>query len=513
MVFRKPYAFLMKHFKKINTLLFLLALYIFIKTLTLLGYTGEYASGNTIIVDSILEFFTPAYFIVHILVLTIGGILLYLLKRKDKPIKTYLVVLVEYFSFLILSIYLNSFFGDFYINGYDKAFARTINGFVLIFSIPQYIILLLLFIRSIGLDLKSFGFHNDKEFLTNEEDREEVEVEVGLDREKVKRKTKKVFREIIYFIKEHKVQISLIFGIIFIPFCFYFYNNVYLINKVYKMGDVVSSNYYDFKVNNSYITTKNYRGDIIDKNRSYVILDLDVTNSLNTNRTLNIDGFSLLVDGVSYNPTINFNQQFEDLGSVFQNQTLTGNTTNNYFLIFEIKNPSNNSNFVLRYQDLTEHYKLIRIKLKIKDISSFVLRDTKKIKEEIEVAVNKNRTQKFIINNYEIGENFSYNYETCNYSECFIREDYTNPLSNKKVLFMKVDSSDTTYLVLQDLVRYGKLRYIVNGKTYEEKVTSNVTKKYRGKYLYFNINSIATNASSLELVLTIRNNQYIYKLK
>ena len=513
MILRKPYAFLMKHFKKINLALFILTLYVFVKTLTLLGYTKEYASGNTVIVNTITSFFTGSYFFVHILILMLGGILLYLLKRKDKPIKTYMLILVEYFIFFILSIYLNGYFGDFYINGYDKAFARTINGLVFIFSLPQYLILLLLFIRFIGLDLKSFGFQNDKEFITSEEDREEVEVEVGLNSHIIKRKTKKVFREILYFIKEHKIRLAIISLIVLIPTGVSLYKTIYLPNRIFKTGDIVSSNYYEFKVNNTYITTRNYRGDIINKERSYIVLDLDVTNLVSSSRILNIEGFSLLVDGISYNPTVNYNEQFEDLGNTFKKQNLKGNSTSNYFLIFEIKNPKKDSNFILRYQDITSHSKLIRIKLTIKDISSFVVKDTKRITEEQTVKINQNKTTNFTINNYEIGNSFLYTYEACNYTECYIKEGYANSSLGKKVLYMRVSSSNTTYETLQDFIRYGKIRYVVNGKAYEEKLKSNVTKKYRGNYLYFDVNEKIVNASSIELILTVRNNQYIYIIK
>lgn len=513
MILRKPYAFLMKHFKKINLVLFILTLYVFVKTLTLLGYTKEYASGNTVIVDTITSFFTGGYFFVHVLILMLGGILLYLLKRKDKPIRTYIFILVEYFIFFVLSIYLNGYFEDFYINGYDKAFARTINGLVVIFSLPQYLILLLLFIRFIGLDLKSFGFQNDKEFITSEEDREEVEVEVGLDSQVIKRKTKKVFREILYFIKEHKIRLAIISLIVLIPTGVSLYKTIYLPNRVFKMGNVVSSNYYEFKVNNTYITTRNYRGDIINKERSFVILDLDVTNLVSSTRTLDIDRFSLLVDGTPYTPTINYNEQFEDLGNTFKKQSLIGGATSNYFLIFEIKNPKKDSNFILRYQDVTSHSKLIRIKLAIKDISNFIVKDTKKIKEEQIVKINENKIKKFTISNYEIGNSFLYTYEACNYVECYIKEGYTTISLGKKVLYMRVSSSDTTHELLQDFIKYGKIRYIVNGKAYEEKVKSNVTKKYRGNFLYFDVDEKIGNASSIELILTVRNNQYVYIIK
>jgi len=513
MILRKPYAFLMKHFKKINFILLLSTIYIFIKTITLLGYTKDYATGNTVVVDAITNFFTAPYFLIHVIIILIASILLYLLIRKDKPIKTYTIVILEYLIFLILSIYLNSYFNDFFINGYDKAFARTINGFVLIFSLPQYLVLLLLFIRFIGLDLKSFGFHKDKEFLTNEEDREEVEVEVGLDKDKLIRKTKMTYRKILYFIKEHKIQLSIIVTILLIPTSIYFYNNIYLTNKIYKTGDMVASNYYEFKVNNTYITTRNYRGDTINKDKSYIIIDLDTTNTLETLRTLDIEKFTLLVDGISYTPTTNYNQEFEDLGNTFKGQSLKGKATSNYFLIFEIKKPTKESNFVLRYQDLVTHSKLIRIRLAIKDISGFITKDTKRLKEEISIQVNKERVQQFMINSYEIGEEFLYTYETCNYNECFIREYLATPPSGKQILFLKVNPNDNINTVIEDIVKYGKVKYTVNGITHEEKVSLNFNKKYRGNYLYINTKENIKNASNIEIVLTIRNNQYVYILK
>lgn len=513
MILRKPYAFLMKHFKKINIVLLILTTFIFIKNLSLLSYTKEYSVGNTVVVEAINSFFSVSFFLVIILIILIAAILLFLLKRKDKPIKTYVLIISEYIVLLFLSFYFNNFFNDFYINGYDRAMARTVHGFNLIVSIPQYLILLLLFIRSIGLDLKSFGFQNDKEFLTDESDREEVEVEVGLDKDKLIRKVKKTLREFHYFIKEHRVRLIIILVIVLIPASLNLYKNVYLVNKVYKMNQTVSSNYYNFVVNDTYITTKNYRGDIINKDKSYVIVDLDIKNTLDYSRTLDIEKFTLLVDGISYTPTVNFNEEFEDLGNTFKKQALEGNSFENYFLIFEIDSPNDDSNFILRYQDITSHSKLIRIKLSIKDISNFVLRDTKSLNEEISVKINKNRTSEFTINSYELGDSFTYTYETCNFSECYIKEANTSKKNNKTVLFLRVTSTASMYQTLEDVVRYGKIRYVISSETYEEKVSVNFNKKYRGNFMYFDVNKDVVNASSIELVLTIRNNQYIYKLR
>lgn len=514
MILRKPYAFLMKHFKKINFVLFLLTVYIFLSTLRLLGYTGEYAAGNTTQIDLIIEIFSGFYFLALLVILAVTIVLLYLLKRKDKPIKTYIIILAEYILMLILSIYLNGYFHDFLLNGYDRAMARTIQGFVRVLSLPQYAILLLLFIRFMGIDLNSFGFRQDQEFLANEEDREEVEVEVGFDKDKFFRNVRMYLRSVRYFIEEHKVQVGIVAGVVLLIASFFTYRYFYVINRVYKIGQNISSNYYNFKVNHAYITTRDYRGDEIAVGKSYVIIDLDVKNTLKSTRTLDVEKFLLYVDDDYYVPTLNYNNRFEDLGPVFARQSLSGLESDNYFLIYEIDTPSEKSDFILKYQHLTGQSRLIRIKLQIQDISSFVLRDTKALTETMEIPINKEDIKKVRISSYEIGDEFEYTYEQCQINNCPIYRDITSMVLGRKVLFMKMNPFDSS---AQDLVkvflRYGKMQYVIDGTTYQEDIKSRVSRVYKGSYFYFDVDSRIEDATTIEIVLTIRNNQYIYRIK
>ena len=71
--------------------------------------------------------------------------------------------------------------------------------------IPQFIIILLLIIRMLGIDLNKFGFQKDKEYLDiKEEDREEFEVNVEFDKDKIKRLFNKLIRSLKYLYYEHK---------------------------------------------------------------------------------------------------------------------------------------------------------------------------------------------------------------------------------------------------------------------------------------------------------------------
>lgn len=512
MILRKPYAFLIRNFRKINFILLVLSVYVFMKTTDFVTLTKNYSGyGSSLILDEILSNFNALYFSSLVLILLGTLIVIYLLYRKEKPIKTYLIVFISYFVLFIFSIISNNYFSDVLLEGFDKAMARNMNGFFFIFSLPQYIVLLLLTIRTIGLDLNSFGFRQDIELLISEEDREEVEVEVEFNKDKWIRKIKYYLRQIKYFIKQNKIYVILALVVIALIGSFITYHQVYVVNKVYKQGEILTSNNYSFQVNNTYITTKDYKGDEIKKGKSYVIIDLNTRNNLGYTRTLDIDKFMLLVDDKMYTPSIDFNECFSDLGPVFKHQNLEGGQLANYFLIFEVDTPTNKTNFKLQYQDRS---KLIRIKLQIKDISAFVVRDTKNIGEVEDVVINLEETKKIQITSFEIGKSYKYTYESCYINSCPIYEATASASTNRDILYLKVNPlKSTTKEILSFMLKYGKVRYKIDGVEYQETFTSSIKRTYKGNFILVDVASNINLASEISLVFTIRNNQYIYKLK
>ena len=63
----------------------------------------------------------------------------------------------------------------------------------------EYTVFILFGLRALGIDLKQFGFKNDEEYLSiKEEDREEFEVNIEFDKDKIVRNIKKLLRNIRY---------------------------------------------------------------------------------------------------------------------------------------------------------------------------------------------------------------------------------------------------------------------------------------------------------------------------
>ena len=85
---------------------------------------------------------------------------------------------------------------------------RDLLNIVYIFQYPIFIIF---GIRFLGIDLKKFGFKEDEEYLDiKEEDREEFEVNIEFDKDKITRNLKKFFRNVKYVYFEHQLICNII---------------------------------------------------------------------------------------------------------------------------------------------------------------------------------------------------------------------------------------------------------------------------------------------------------------
>ena len=177
MIIRKPYAFLIKHFRKIHIFLLMLCGYIYYINMSVRSFIVDFISLGTY--DSYLEPISKYinFWSFISLIFIIGSCLglLILLKHKNKPWKLYLLPILEYSFLFVLYIliinYFNSYTGDFS----STATIRAIRDLIVMASVFQYPILLIILIRIFGVDLNKFNFKADQEYLElDSDDREEV---------------------------------------------------------------------------------------------------------------------------------------------------------------------------------------------------------------------------------------------------------------------------------------------------------------------------------------------------
>lgn len=518
MIVRKPYAFLIKNFKKIHIFMFILCAYIYYKTVSLSSFIREfmdlfsYDSYNEPI--SKYTGFLPIFCILLLIASSVA--LIILLKHKNKPWKMYLILAAEYTALLIAFAFTASYFNS-YSGSLETTGIRALRDIVFILTIPQYAVFIILGIRILGVDLNKFDFKSDSEYLElSDSDREEVEISLNLDKDSVKRTYRKIKRNLGYFYKEHRLVINIVILLLVAVIAYKSYVYIFITNKSYKQGDIINTNGYSLKINNSYYTDKDYKGDIVETNNSFVILDVTIKNNAKK-RKVNFNRFHIMNRTYNHSPTNKtYETAFKDLGTTIEDLTLSSGEEKTLLLIYKVSAKEEQDKFVLYYQELNGNDKHLRkIKLKLNNLS--------KINQEKQVELGDVMTidtptmdEEFIFDEITITDTVSYGRKVCDNDSCQVKEYQTSPIKGYKILKIEFSSNDFSGKDMIDFLSdYGKISYIDNSKTRKGLKIKNAldTLNYYGKYVYLKVPDNLATANEIKLIITARNNQYIYKLK
>ena len=519
MIIRKPYAFLIKNFRKIHILLFVLCSFIYYKTITLNSFINQFLKLYTY--DSYNEPISKytGFFVMLILILLIVGFssILILLKHKKKPWKLYLIPVISYVSLFITFLLVSSFFNS-YVSGVEVTSVRALRDIVFILTFPQYITFIILLIRIFGVDLKKFDFKLDEEYLElSSEDREEVEISVDIDKHSFKRLLKKIERNAKYFYYEHKRLVLTVTSVLLVLIVVNLYKFIFVTNKVYKQGDVIQSSGYTIKINNSFYTDKDYKGDKISKKENFLILDLNIKNNIGR-RVVNFNRFHVMNGSSNYVSTNKlYASYFIDLGTTLTKEVLNKGEEANMILIFKVAAKENKNRFVLYYQEFnnnnTNH--LRKIKLKTKDLSKIIEHDPFKLGDVISVK-EKGKEREIMFDDLLISEIMSYKKENCSSSFCSVEPYKVKAEKDMKILRLSFASNDFSGKDMIDfLSNYGKIVCIDNSNNIKMIPIRNAlnTYEYYGKYVYIPVPKNVDDTKKLSLFITIRNNRYICDFK
>ncbi len=520
MILRKPYAFLIKHFKKLHLLLLGLAIFIFYKTTTLSSFVSEYLKFFSYdeSTEPISNFIDANFYIVIFLIILITGFLIYMLTFKKKPKLVYYFVLITYIGVFVTFMLVNGFFYDIAEQSGSQV-ALAYSDLLFIFTLPQYLIMLLFLIRTIGLDLKKFGFQKDEEFLAIEHaDNEEVEVAVEIDKEKLKRNFKKRLREMKYVYQEYKFIVNIVITVISLTTFGLVALYIYNVTLVYQQGDIIDANGYQIRINESYLTSTNLEQELIleeTSNNTFLIMNLTVKNN-SSSRKLNADMFRIVNSTNAYEPTFKYDKNFSDLGKGYSSNEMLNGEERTFVLIYEVPKNLEMENFVLYYQDAvtTQDIEIRKIELSITDLEEIEVVDTKKIQEEMTMELTKGQEDNIIIDSYNLNQTVSYYKRECSSGICGITTNYLTATEGYVYLHYTY-LSDT--LETEELIEYtderAKLVYI--SETNEEKtfsINSVYDRTYNGENIYIEVPEEVQRATQITLVYTLRNKEYEYIL-
>ena len=518
MVLRKPYAFIIKNFKKIHILLLVLSIYIFFTNSQIMSFVNEFIATNTYnpLIESIRNYISPLNYLVLLVVIGISAILIYVLHYKKKPWKAYLL---PFLSYIFIYGVVMSTAGYFNKYGDDSTIVtiRALSQLLQLGSLLQYAIFVLLFIRITGVDLKKFDFVHDEEYLEiKEEDREEFEINVEFDKESVVRFLKKQVRQAKYLYHEHPIIFNTIFAGVFLILMGYGYYYFGILHKTYQEREKFSALSYDIVIEKSYFTDKNYSGDIINSKKDYVAVIVRVKNN-GLQRALNISRFHLLNRNHMYSSTNDQNPSFKDLGSIYPTRELKAGEEVKFYLVFEVDKNLSNNNFALYYQDIRNNEALLTRKIKLKpvDLHKTETVTTKKINEPMTLSGIGISKSKIDLTEANILDEASYSIYACTFvNNCsMVHQTVQNP--GGKILALSFDAADFDDQDFVDFsMTYGKIIYKDNKeKTYTMNLVNAVSKDYEGTKLYLKVPNEISEATSLQFIYRIRNREYVYQIK
>lgn len=508
MILRKPYAFLIKYFKLIHIILFLMCGFLLFKLRAIYMFFREYVRTETYTyISSIAEkYIGPSMFIVVIIILISSLLILFLMKEKEKPVLFYRILIVYSFILLISLIVYNNFYLSLSYEIYERSLITIYRDVIGFLYYAIYFFIAITFVRGFGFDIKKFSFDRDLKMLNvSDSDSEEFELSVNIDKEKIVNTMRRNRRFATYFFKENALILIIILLCFVGGISFFAYKRLYVDNISYSEGDIVLANGLEYQVTRTYLTNKDKKGKLLDS--YYLIVKFDIYNSSDDNKIIDLNKTNVKTNGDTYTPIINRYDLFNDLGSGYNNQILkTKNKYSDYLLVFKIKN-DNYDKVILNVYD-NETYEKQELKINYQRIVLNLHETKENIIGKYYLNEMINLDNEFIktelkIHDYSIDDNFVYEYEeNGEYYKKIIKSKNNFPIM--KINYTLADSS------LLKLSDYWQLICIENGR----EIVIDINLLYNdSKEAYFEFLEYKKNLEVKNLRLNIRGNIYLINLK
>ncbi len=528
MVFKKPYAFMIKHFKLIHLILFALMGYLAIKLNAITNIFSSLAKSQNISTIGLSSKYVTIFMYFFILcVIVIGSFVWFLMRNKKKP-RNYYAFLILYYIILFIFLYIvGSALSSIEQTAMTSEALRVYRDISFLIPLGQYYFIVIALLRGIGFNIKQFNFSKDiKDLEISEADSEEIEIGLSNDLYKYGRAGRKKLREFRYYFFENKFLILIILGILFLGGVIYFGMNYRVLSKTYGQNKQVVAGNYMINVQKSYVAEKDFLGNKIRDGYKYIIVGLNVKNNYYENIALDIRLFRLFSGNDFYYPTTSRNSEFQDLGTPYDNKFLTREGDYNYILIYEIAENVSTKNLKLKVYDSidtkTSKAKYVNINLKPTNIDYTKDNITEVLKQDIRFNNDDFANTTLRINSYKINTIYEYQYSSCISDNCTNKIGVIVPNDNIKnsllVIDYKLDLDKTSHLYtfvkndLQFMNKFITLSYDVNG---QEKIKNfvGINNSNLKNIMVMEVSKEIERANSIKLIVNTRNSNYIYQLK
>lgn len=531
MILRKPYALLIKYFKVIHLFVCFIIGYLIYKTSDVLDFFNTYTSSVESVVgqSTIKSLLGGVSIALPLLIVIIAIAIIYLMRYKKKPVLFYIITIISYLFTTGVFYYANGILNSMYIQVVDIRIALLVRDLITAVMILEWFTLIIFAVRATGFDIKKFNFGQDLEDLNiDAKDREEFEINIEIDTDKLKRGWNRQLRHGRYIYKENTFLINVVLGIIVVGGFGYGIYQFAFKNKALSENTSFFANGFTMQITGSYITDKAGNGTVIDKNNAYVLLTMNVTNGYSTERKFDTARPVLVVGGKKYYSDYENAELLEEFGEAYYGETLD-TKPHDYLFIYEIPKKETLKSMQFQYIDEgTEvgEYDITRIALNPIDLTGNKQEKAVKLGKTIEFEDSILQGSTLKINQIQIADKFQLKYNFCiSDNECIPSTEYLTPTVDEyEKYILKVngtfklgkDAKIESLSLAKLLERYGKLVYTIDGK---EKETNIALKEVRPKRVslkdegYVEVLSEVKDASKIDLKLSVYDTTYTYHLK
>lgn len=526
MIFRKPYAFLIKNFRLIHLIFAILAGYLFLKGSDILSFLANYISNNGVIIENftVKELFPTFIPICFIIILLFNIIMIWLLHIKQKKVLFYILNILFYIVLAILFYFMYTTTLKMQTSLIDSKTVRALRDFFVIASIFQILSMFMYGFRATGFDIKKFDFGKDLVSLDiAETDNEEFEFQVNVDIDRINRERRKTLRHIKYLYYENKLVSNCIITIAFLVIGLLLYQSFQDTRLKYNQFEQFTTSDYQLKIGNGYITNQDANGNILSKSKSYVILEVYIKKRTSKTMKLNNARFELVVGKRKYYHDYTNNKYFTDIGNGYYDEALK-TEFEKYLLVYKINTKDINKNMYFNYVDATSH---VAVKVKFQDLKeekntqNYVADDIMNFSDTIL------DDYQLALTSYGIQKEFTINYRYCvAINECFDAVEYVRPsiTSNYNKALLKIKATltlpefvNTSITNFESLCNnFGKIKYTIDGNTYQHNLTMNMIKPIKVKQeniYYIEVKEEILRASNVSILFKLRNKTYEYVIK
>lgn len=532
MIIKKPYAFMIKHFRMIHLFLSIFLIFLAFKTNSIFQFFSDYAkNGYYAYTNNLVSSYINLYMFLAIIGVLLVASFIYLLMRWKKKSRTFYIAVIGFYLLLFFGLlfYFNLFNTILNIT-LDIKTVRVYRDIIALLYFPQFIFIIISIVRAIGFDIKKFDFKKDLADLDiAEEDSEEVEVTFGQNAYKYKRKARRSFRELKYYVLENKFFFSIIFGgafLVLILIIFIGINN----KQEFKESEFFSVDGVIFKVKESYVSSIDYKGNLINDKKKYVVIKVSMENTNIGRVNLDAKTIQLVLGDYHYYPTYSKNDYFIDLGEGYNNNTLYSGDVKEFLLVYEVPYDSDFSSPIFRMVGTVNvvrgeiQTKTKDVKLKLKEYLYVSKTETFDLGQVIGLEDSTLGNSEFVVNNYQIGDRFEESYNYC-VTECYVGKKIiqADPLGKDKRTIIKLDMQreiDSDLYINKYLTDnasfinlFGTLVYNINSS---EKIASFKVKtfdKVELQNVYLEVPDEIKNANLIKLIINIRDKKYTIVLK